>query len=481
MGRAPCCEKVGLNRGPWTREEDVRLIEYIQNHGGGCWRTLPKAAGLLRCGKSCRLRWINYLRPDLKRGNISEEEDKLIIKLHSMLGNRWSLIAGRLPGRTDNEIKNYWNTHLKKKLRNMGIDPQTHAPLVDTATKPGALVKKRLPTITNQPHAALITSTNHLSTSLTTPANHLSRRSNHQLNQNFKAKPLDVLPSAPLHLLRAMPLISESSSSPSFTSLLAPSLSSAKAVHTPLPSSSLSSLSVTTHFAGADCCCNSHSPFSLPSTSPILECHPQFLPMLALSHPKPYDTLSSHLYTSVARYDQSTSCFPWSAPSSISLVGAAPSASSSFSSASSSASSCAYPLSRATDGPSTYHGNINHSTCYGDLEDVKDVELNTKDNGNVQHKFVEHRRSTDIGVDPNVDDEKDEASLMKDCDLSLMESELMWDMEMIHCFQEVCTPTTSSMPTCSSSNCNLWSHDVISCCYNASPLNQTWINASHDQ
>ncbi|XP_002961794.2 transcription factor MYB86 isoform X2 [Selaginella moellendorffii] len=129
MGRAPCCEKVGLNRGPWTREEDLLLTQHISLHGEGSWRTLPKAAGLRRCGKSCRLRWINYLRPDLKRGNISEEEDQLIIKLHSLLGNRWSLIAGRLPGRTDNEIKNYWNTHLKKKLRNMGIDPQTHRPL----------------------------------------------------------------------------------------------------------------------------------------------------------------------------------------------------------------------------------------------------------------------------------------------------------------------------------------------------------------
>lgn len=81
-------------------------------------------AGLLRCGKSCRLRWMNYLRPDIKRGNITPEEDDLIIRMHSLLGNRWSLIAGRLPGRTDNEIKNYWNTHLCKKLKNQGPDPE---------------------------------------------------------------------------------------------------------------------------------------------------------------------------------------------------------------------------------------------------------------------------------------------------------------------------------------------------------------------
>jgi myb proto-oncogene protein len=134
MGRSPCCEKAHTNKGAWTKEEDDRLISYIRSHGEGCWRSLPKAAGLLRCGKSCRLRWINYLRPDLKRGNFTEEEDELIIKLHSLLGNKWSLIAGRLPGRTDNEIKNYWNTHIRRKLLNRGIDPATHRSMNDPAS-----------------------------------------------------------------------------------------------------------------------------------------------------------------------------------------------------------------------------------------------------------------------------------------------------------------------------------------------------------
>ncbi|MED6168168.1 hypothetical protein PIB30_009385 [Stylosanthes scabra] len=134
MGRSPCCEKEHTNKGAWTKEEDERLINYIKLHGEGCWRSLPKAAGLLRCGKSCRLRWINYLRPDLKRGNFTDEEDELIINLHSLLGNKWSLIAARLPGRTDNEIKNYWNTHIKRKLYSRGIDPQTHHPLNATKT-----------------------------------------------------------------------------------------------------------------------------------------------------------------------------------------------------------------------------------------------------------------------------------------------------------------------------------------------------------
>lgn len=128
MGRLPCCDKKGLKKGPWTPEEDEVLVNYINEHGQGNWRSLPKQAGLLRCGKSCRLRWTNYLRPDIKRGPFTSEEEKLVIQLHAILGNRWAAIAAQLPGRTDNEIKNLWNTHLKKRLMSMGLDPQTHEP-----------------------------------------------------------------------------------------------------------------------------------------------------------------------------------------------------------------------------------------------------------------------------------------------------------------------------------------------------------------
>ncbi|XP_073055743.1 MYB-like transcription factor ODO1 [Primulina eburnea] len=130
MGRQPCCDKVGVKKGPWTAEEDNKLIKFILTKGQCCWRAVPKLAGLRRCGKSCRLRWTNYLRPDLKRGLLTPAEEQLVVDLHARLGNRWSKIAAALPGRTDNEIKNHWNTHIKKKLLKMGIDPVTHEPLI---------------------------------------------------------------------------------------------------------------------------------------------------------------------------------------------------------------------------------------------------------------------------------------------------------------------------------------------------------------
>ncbi|KAL5095916.1 hypothetical protein RYX36_000243 [Vicia faba] len=121
MGRPPCCDKEGVKKGPWTPEEDIILVTYIQEHGPGNWRAVPTKTGLSRCSKSCRLRWTNYLRPGIKRGDFTEQEEKMIIHLQDLLGNRWAAIASYLPQRTDNDIKNYWNTHLKKKLKKLEI------------------------------------------------------------------------------------------------------------------------------------------------------------------------------------------------------------------------------------------------------------------------------------------------------------------------------------------------------------------------
>lgn len=105
-------------KGLWSPEEDQRLRNYILNHGHGYWSSVPINTGLQRNGKSCRLRWINYLRPGLKRGMFTLEEEEIILSLHRLIGNKWSQMAKHLPGRTDNEIKNHWHSYLKKKVAN---------------------------------------------------------------------------------------------------------------------------------------------------------------------------------------------------------------------------------------------------------------------------------------------------------------------------------------------------------------------------
>ncbi|MED6195707.1 hypothetical protein PIB30_040473 [Stylosanthes scabra] len=135
MGRSPCCDKANVKRGPWSHEEDQILKTYLNNHGTPAnWIALPGKAGLKRCGKSCRLRWLNYLRPHINHGAFTNHEDNLISTLYATIGSRWSLIAAQLPGRTDNDVKNHWNTKLKKKFLAEGINTNNNATSLNTAS-----------------------------------------------------------------------------------------------------------------------------------------------------------------------------------------------------------------------------------------------------------------------------------------------------------------------------------------------------------
>ncbi|MQL84461.1 hypothetical protein Taro_016970 [Colocasia esculenta] len=107
-----------LRKGPWMAEEDAVLIEYVRKHGPRDWSSIRHKGLLPRSGKSCRLRWVNKLKPDLKTGcKFSPEEERVVINLQAQFGNKWARIATYLPGRTDNDVKNFWSTRQKRLAR----------------------------------------------------------------------------------------------------------------------------------------------------------------------------------------------------------------------------------------------------------------------------------------------------------------------------------------------------------------------------
>ncbi|KAJ4968300.1 hypothetical protein NE237_015001 [Protea cynaroides] len=187
-------EDTDLRRGPWTDEEDLILFNYIASHGEGRWNSLARHAGLKRTGKSCRLRWLNYLRPDVRRGNITLQEQLLILELHSRWGNRWSKIAQHLPGRTDNEIKNYWRTRVQKHAKQLQCD-------VNSKQFKDTMRDQWIPRLVERIQAAAVTASASASNNFTATTHHINHNNNTTINQkvpnNFAAGP--VLPTGGNH------------------------------------------------------------------------------------------------------------------------------------------------------------------------------------------------------------------------------------------------------------------------------------------
>ncbi|KAK2376931.1 transcription factor MYB1 [Trifolium repens] len=131
----------GVRKGAWTYEEDKLLKSCIIKYGEGKWHLVPQRAGLNRCRKSCRLRWLNYLNPTINKESLSEDEVDMMLRLHKLLGNRWSLIAGRLPGRTANYVKNYWHTHLQKKMVSRKLEENKEKEKLKETVTPHEIIK----------------------------------------------------------------------------------------------------------------------------------------------------------------------------------------------------------------------------------------------------------------------------------------------------------------------------------------------------
>ncbi|RDX78109.1 Transcription factor DUO1, partial [Mucuna pruriens] len=111
-------EEEYIRKGPWKAEEDEVLLNHVKKYGPRDWSSIRSKGLLQRTGKSCRLRWVNKLRPNLKNGcKFSLEEERTVIELQAQFGNRWARIASYLPGRTDNDVKNFWSSRQKRLAR----------------------------------------------------------------------------------------------------------------------------------------------------------------------------------------------------------------------------------------------------------------------------------------------------------------------------------------------------------------------------